>query len=116
MKVISALEAKNAFGRFLAAAQREPVAVTRNRRLVATMFSMEDIASMARAYLSEPLREQVASGAIDVSAALLRQAHMNESITLAREEAASGKTLTMDDQYFDGLRAHVRAVSRTRPE
>lgn len=44
MKVMTALEAKNSFGQFLAAAQREPVAVTRNRRRVATMFSIEDIA------------------------------------------------------------------------
>ena len=112
MKIMSALEAKNAFGRFLDAAQREPVALTKNRRPVAALFSMEDISVMAEAYLSEPMRQQVAAGVIDVTTALIRQARMNECVSQSRGEAAEGKTLTLDDNYFDNLRAHVRKVSR----
>ncbi len=112
MKTMSALEAKNAFGQFLDAAQREPVALTKNRRLVAALFSMEDVSAMARAYLSEPLRQQVVAGEIDVTTALVRQARMNEGISQSRAEAAEGKTLTVDDRYFEGLRAHVREISR----
>ncbi len=116
MKTMSALEAKNAFGQFLEAAQREPVAVTKNRRMVAALFSMEDLASLARTCLSEPLREQVAAGEISVTAALIRQARINDRIAQSREEAATGKTITMDDGYFAKLRAHVRAVSPVKSE
>ena len=112
MKTMSALEAKNAFGRFLDTAQREPVALTKNRRLVAALFSMEDVSTMAEAYLSEPLREQVVAGEIGVTTALIRQARMNERVSQSRAEVAEGKTLVMDNSYFDSLRAHVRKVSR----
>lgn len=53
--------------------------------LLGIYVALEDIiaiASIAKAYLSEPLRERVASGAIDVFAALLRQARINESIAV----------------------------------
>lgn len=112
MKTMSALEAKNAFGQFLDAAQREPVALTKNRRLVAALFSMEDVSAMANAYLSEPLRDQVVAGEIDITIALVRQARMNERISQSRGEVEEGKTLTVDNSYFDGLRAHVREISR----
>ena len=112
MKTMSALEAKNAFGRFLDTAQREPVALTKNRRLVAALFSMEDISAMAEAYLSEPLQEQVVAGEIGVTTALIRQARMNERVSQSRAEVAEDKTLTLDNSYFDSLRAHVRKVSR----
>ncbi len=43
MKTISAADAKNRFGEFLDAAQREPVVVTKNNRPVGVFFSMQDI-------------------------------------------------------------------------
>lgn len=43
MKTMTAVEAKTHFGRFLDAAQREPVIVTKKNRAVGVMFSMEDI-------------------------------------------------------------------------
>ena len=43
MKTITAAEAKNAFGRFLDMAQREPVLVTKNNRAVGVFLSMQDI-------------------------------------------------------------------------
>ena len=43
MKTISAVDAKNRFGQFLDAAQREPVVVTKKNRPVGVFFSMADI-------------------------------------------------------------------------
>lgn len=86
--------------------------MAKNRRRVATLFSMEDISAMAKAYLSESLWDQVVAGEIDVTTALVRQARMNERISQSRKEAAEGKTLTLDYGYFDGLRAHVRKISQ----
>jgi prevent-host-death family protein len=43
MKVITAAAAKNAFGKFLDMARREPVVVTKNDRPVGVFLSMEDL-------------------------------------------------------------------------
>lgn len=43
MKTMTAVEAKTNFGKFLDAAQREPVVITKKNRAVGVMFSMEDI-------------------------------------------------------------------------
>ncbi|MGO9743956.1 MAG: type II toxin-antitoxin system Phd/YefM family antitoxin [Roseiarcus sp.] len=43
MKTITAAAAKNAFGKFLDMARREPVLVTKNDRPVGVFLSMEDI-------------------------------------------------------------------------
>lgn len=43
MKVMTAAEAKNAFGQFLDAAQREPVLVTKQNRPVGVFLSMQDL-------------------------------------------------------------------------
>ena len=43
MKTITAAQAKNAFGKFLDMARREPVVVTKNDRPVGVFLSMEDL-------------------------------------------------------------------------
>jgi prevent-host-death family protein len=43
MKTMTAVQAKTHFGKFLDAAQREPVIVTKKNRAVGVMFSMQDI-------------------------------------------------------------------------
>jgi prevent-host-death family protein len=43
MKTITAAEAKNAFGKFLDMARREPVIVTKNNRPVGVFLSIEDL-------------------------------------------------------------------------
>ena len=43
MKTMTAAEAKNQFGKFLDAAQREPVVVTKNNRPVGVFMSLEDL-------------------------------------------------------------------------
>lgn len=47
MKTVTAVEAKNSFGRLLEATHREPVMVTKNNREIAAMLSMEDIQALA---------------------------------------------------------------------
>lgn len=44
MKVMTARDAKNHFGEFLDAAQREPVVITKNNRPVGIMISIQDAA------------------------------------------------------------------------
>ncbi|MEQ1668674.1 MAG: type II toxin-antitoxin system Phd/YefM family antitoxin [Sulfuriferula sp.] len=43
MKTMSARDAKNHFGEFLDAMQREPVLITKNNRPVGMMVSMEEV-------------------------------------------------------------------------
>lgn len=43
MKIMTAAEAKNAFGQFLDTAQREPVLVTKQNRPVGVFLSMQDL-------------------------------------------------------------------------
>ena len=69
MKAMTAVEAKNSFGQLLEATLREPVAVTKNRREVAAMFSMEDIRALADSFLAAPLKADVAAGKVNRFAA-----------------------------------------------
>jgi prevent-host-death family protein len=43
MKFMTAADAKNRFGQFLDAAQREPVMITKNDRPVGVFLSMQDL-------------------------------------------------------------------------
>lgn len=52
MKTITAAQAKNAFGKFLDMAQREPVAVTKMGRPVGVFISMADLEDTVFAQLA----------------------------------------------------------------
>lgn len=111
---MTALEAKNAFGQFLDAVQREPVLVTKKSRPVAAMFSIEDIEELCRAYLPAPEQENLTktSNAEEKVDALMRQARIDSRILQAKAEIAAGDGIVMDDAYFDRLRERV--VSKTQ--
>jgi prevent-host-death family protein len=109
MKTMTALEAKNAFGQFLEAAQREPVTITRNGRDVGAMFSTADLRVLAGAYLSAPMLEAVTSGKISAGDALLRQAEMNRRLGDAEADIARGEVTTADTEFFERLKSQVRA-------
>ena len=66
MKTMTAVEAKNSFGRLLEATHREPVSVTKNNREIAAMFSMQDVHSLADDFLAEPLQAAVTAGKLNV--------------------------------------------------
>ena len=80
MKTMSALEAKNAFGHFLATVQREPVVVTKNSREVVAMFSVEDLQEMAASFLAEPIKADVDAGKLSVIDALMTQVKINQRV------------------------------------
>ena len=109
MKTMSALEAKNSFGRFLATAQREPVVVTKNSREVAAMFSVQDLQEMAASFLAEPIKADVEAGKLSVIEALMAQVKINQRIELSRQAIAEGRGVIADDTYFDGLRSRIQA-------
>ena len=110
MKTMTAVEAKNAFGRFLEAVHREPVAVTKNNREIAAMFSMEDIHSLASAFLAVPLKEEVEAGRLNVIEAMIQQISLNKRLEANRQAISEGRGMVADEIYFASLRE--RAQSR----
>ena len=114
MTTMTALQAKNAFGQFLDAAQRAPVTVTKNGREVGAMFSKADLEAMGAAYLMEPLRDEVALGTLTISAALLKQVQINRRLEEAEEDVAAGRVHVADAAFFDELREHIRRVARKK--
>ena len=114
MATMTALEAKNAFGQFLDAAQRAPVTVTKNGRSVGAMFSQPDLEAMALAYLSEPMRIALASGEVGISEALLRQAAMNRRLEAAEADVVAGRVHVADEAFFEEVREHIRQVAKKR--
>jgi prevent-host-death family protein len=110
MKTVTAVEAKNSFGRLLEATHREPVMVTKNNREIAAMFSMEDVRALADAFLADPIKAEVAEGKRSVLDALMAQLDINRRLEASREAIANGQGIVADDTYFKALRE--RALSR----
>lgn len=109
MKTMTAVEAKNAFGQFLEAAHREPVAVTKNNREIAAMFSMEDIRALAHAFLAEPLKADVEAERLNVIEAIMAQVDLNKRLEANRRAIVEGRGVVADDAYFEKLRARAEA-------
>ena len=110
MKTVTAVEAKNSFGRLLEATHREPVMVTKNNREIAAMFSMEDVRALAEVFLANPLKAEVAEGKRSVLDALMAQIEINRRLEASRAAIAQGHGLVADDSYFKALRE--RALRR----
>lgn len=110
MKTVTAVEAKNSFGRLLEATHREPVMVTKNNREVAAMLSMQDVRALANDFLADPLKAEVAKGKRSVLDALMSQLEINKRLEASRKAMAEGNGVVADDTYFKALRE--RALSR----
>lgn len=110
MKTVTAVEAKNTFGRLLEAAHREPVTITKNNREIAAMVAMEDLHALADAFLAEPLKAEVAAGTRNVIDALMIQLDITRRLEDSRAAIADGKGVVANEGYFERLRA--RASSR----
>lgn len=110
MKTMTAVEAKNSFGRLLETSHREPVAVTKNNREIAAMFSIEDIRAVADVMLAEPLKADVQAGRLNVIEAVMAQVDLNKRLEASRAAIAEGRGVVADDAYFERLRD--RALSR----
>lgn len=104
MKTVTAVEAKNNFGRLLEATHREPVMVTKNKREVAAMVSIEDVRALAGDFLAEPLKAEVADGTRSVLDALMAQIEINRRLEASRKAIAGGQGVVGDDTYFKALR------------
>lgn len=89
MKTMTALEAKNNFGRFLDATQREPVMVTKNNRAVAALISVSDIEVLAKAFLSAS--EISVKTSAELVSSLMRQAEVDERIAKSRADRDAGR-------------------------
>ncbi len=109
MNTMTALEAKNSFGKLLSAAEREPVMLTKNSRKFGALISMNDLDDLAQAYLPASELERVERGEGELITALLKHARINQKIAQSRRDIVQGKTTEMDTSYFDGLRARVLA-------
>jgi prevent-host-death family protein len=108
MKTMTAVEAKNSFGQLLEAAFRKPVAVTKNRREVAAVFSMEDVRALADSFLAAPLKAEVATGKLDLLDALMAQVDLNRRLEVGRKAIAEGDGIVADATYFTSLRDRAR--------
>lgn len=109
MKTVTAVEAKNAFGRLLEATHRAPVMVTKNNREIAAMLSMEDVNALADSFLAEPLKAEVATGKRGVLDALMAQLEINQRLEASRKAIAEGQGVVADDTYFKALRDRAQA-------
>ncbi len=110
MKTVTAVEAKNNFGRLLDTAHREPVVVTKNNREVAALFSMEDVRMLADVLLVDPLRADVLAGRLSALDALMAQMQINRRLDASRKAIADGDGIVADEAYFQSLRD--RALAR----
>lgn len=112
MKTMTAVEAKNSFGQLLEAALRAPVTVTKNRREIAAMVSMENVRALADTFLAEPLKADVAAGTIGLLDALMAQVDLNRRLKADRTAIAAGDGIVADATYFAALRDRaLRRVS-----
>ena len=112
MKIMTAVEAKNSFGQLLEAAFRAPVAVTKNSREVAAMFSMEDVRALADSFLAAPLKAEVAAGKLNLLDALMTQVDLNLRLEAGLKAITAGDGIVADAEYFASLRDRaLRRVS-----
>ena len=111
MKTMTAVEAKNAFGRLLDATHRAPVTVTKNNREIAAMFSMEDVRALADSFLAEPLKADVAAGKLGIVDAIMAQIDLNLRLDTNRAAIVAGQGIVADASYFAALRE--RALRRS---
>ena len=92
---MTAADAKNSFGTFLDAAQREPVIVTKKNRPVGMMLSMQDVKTL------------FGDNEDGVSRAL-EEARIDEKLALARQQVKDGLGTVADDGFFEGMRERIR--------
>ena len=111
MKIVTALEAKNAFGQFLDAAQRAPVVVTKNRRKVVALVAMHDLEAVAESFLAVPIKAAVADGRITLVDAIMEQVAINRDLARAEADIEAGKGTIVDDAFFERLSARGSARS-----
>lgn len=87
MKVMTAREAKNHFGEFLDAAQREPVVITKNNRPVGIMVSIQDAADTVLPEMMMDKDPGYDAWVFDKVTSTLRRVDNGESAPIEHEDA-----------------------------
>lgn len=87
MKVMTAREAKNHFGEFLDAAQRETVVITMNNRPVGIMVSIQDVADTVLPEMMMDKYPGYDAWLRDKVGSTLRRVDNGESATIEHEDA-----------------------------
>ncbi|PWR02054.1 hypothetical protein DKT77_13715 [Meridianimarinicoccus roseus] len=100
---MTAVAAKNAFGPVLEASLREAVAVTKNRREVAAIFSKECVRALADSFLADPRKADLATGKLALFDAVMAQMDINRHIDASRRAIADGDGIVADATYFASL-------------
>jgi prevent-host-death family protein len=95
MKAMTAADAKNSFGTFLDAVQREPVIVTKKNRPVGMMLSMQDVKTLF-------------GDSEDSVIHALEDARIDAKTAIARQQVREGKVTLADGAFFEGMRARIR--------
>ena len=95
MKAMTAADAKNSFGTFLDAVQREPVIVTKKNRPVGMMLSMQDVKTLF-------------GDNEDGVARALEEARIDEKLAIARQQVKNGLGTVADAAFFEGMRERIR--------
>lgn len=95
MKAMTAADAKNSFGTFLDAAQREPVIVTKKNRPVGMMISMQDVKTLF-------------GDNEDTVIHALEGALIDKKIAIARQQVKDGLGIVAGAAFFEGLREEIR--------
>jgi prevent-host-death family protein len=96
MKAMTPADAKNSFGTFLDAVQREPVIVTKKNRPVGMMLSMQDVKTLFGDNEDSVIHA-------------LEDARIDEKIAIARQQVKEGKVTLADSAFFEGMRERIRA-------
>jgi len=87
MKIMTAREAKNHFGEFLDAAQREPVVITKNNRPVGIMVSIQDAADTVLPEMMMDKDPGYDAWVLDKVTSTLRRIDSGESAPIEHEYA-----------------------------
>jgi prevent-host-death family protein len=95
MKAMTAADAKNSFGTFLDAVQREPVIVTKKNRPVGMMLSMHDV-------------KMLFGDNEDSVIHALEEARIDEKLAIARQQVKNGLGTVADAAFFEGMRGKIR--------
>ncbi len=96
MKAMTAVEAKNSFGKFLDSVQREPVIITKKNRAVGMTLSMQDI-------------EILFGGDETFVERALEESRIDKRLTRSRQQVINGKTIRADENFFESVREIVRS-------
>ena len=98
MKMMTAKDAKNSFGTFLDAVQREPVVVTKRNRPVGVMISLNDITGIIE--FADTMKHKI-----------------NIGIRAGLEDSKAGRGHELTDSYIESLQQEFQErINRNKVE